>query len=137
MKKTLICATLLATLSIAVTSCQKENIAEPERFATEKNAGETVYYTVGGIRFSQTINSEDEYDTLLMRLIMLSKEGYEVSFFGNRYSSASGMTKDTVTYTTTNENDAVAWMKQKINEGYTVTITYDEGTGIFTCIAVK
>jgi len=137
MKRKFFYAALLATLGLAATSCQKENITESGRIATEMCAEKTLHYTIGGMHFSQTVNNEEEYDALLMRLIALSREGYDVNIFGNNYTYGAVASKEVITYTTQSESDAVAWTKQKIHEGYSVSVTFNEETGYYTCIATK
>ena len=74
-------------------------------------------------------------DEFLHNMLALAKEGYRVRI--RQTTAAIGMSKEIVTFTTTNEAEAHAWSKQMIKQGYEVDITYDAKTGIYTCIAIK
>lgn len=41
------------------------------------------------------------------------------------------------THSTSDKDDAYQWAEKKMNEGYTVTVVFDEETGIYTCYAFK
>ena len=67
----------------------------------------------------------------------VAEEGHEVSFRNEDRASRVLSSKDVVTYTTTNHDDAYAWADKMSDEGYTVTIRFDKETGIYTCNAIK
>ncbi len=134
MKQRIKTVALLAALTLAATACQKENDMLP--FGTEQTT-ETinVVYSINGEVFHATL-SESEWDAFVERMLALAREGYEVSFSKNG-NSLSSQSKEKVTFTTTNEEEANAWSNDMVNQGYVVTITYDKGTGIYTCVAYK
>ena len=70
-------------------------------------------------------------------MFALAEEGHEVSFRNEDRASRVLSSKDVVTYTTTNHDDAYAWADKMSDEGYTVTIRFDKETGIYTCNAIK
>ena len=68
-------------------------------------------------------------------MMALARQGYNVVIYsGNRTVGAS--TKEIVTFTTTDEDEAKQWAKDMTNQGYDVQISYEPKTGIWTCIAM-
>lgn len=135
MKKQFKSAALLAVLALAATGCQKENEVLP--VAGTEQTTETLYvvYSINGEVFLVTL-SESEWDAFVERMLALARQGYEVSFFKNRSPLAS-QCKEKVTFVTTDEKEAHAWASAMADEGYTVTITYDDESEQYTCIAIK
>lgn len=125
---------LLAVLSLATASCQKEDVSP--LVGTEQTS-ETirVTYSINGVVYQTTL-SESEWDAFVERMIALAREGYEVSFSKNRSSLAS-QSKEKVTFVTTSEQEAHNWAKDMTNNGYDVTISYNQATGEYTCVAYK
>ena len=123
---------LFAVLGLAAAGCQKDNYVTPQETVTEM----TVNYSAGDVYDSTVLTDDAAWDAFLDRMLALAREGYEVTIFNG--SSANGASsKEVVTYTTDNEDDAKHWAKQMFDEGYQVTIKYDDETGIYTCTAVK
>lgn len=125
---------LLAVLSLAAASCQKEDVSP--LVGTEQTS-ETirVTYSINGVVYQTTL-SESEWDAFVERMIALAREGYEVSFSKNRSSLAS-QSKEKVTFVTTSEQEAHNWAKDMTNNGYDVKISYNQATGEYTCVAYK
>lgn len=125
---------LLAVLSLATASCQKEDVSP--LVGTEQTS-ETirVTYSINGVVYQTTL-SESEWDAFVERMIALAREGYEISFSKNRSSLAS-QSKEKVTFVTTSEQEAHNWAKDMTNNGYDVTISYNQATGEYTCVAYK
>ena len=125
---------LFAVLSLAATSCQKEEMLP---FGNTEQTAETiqVVYSINGDVFQVTI-SESEWDAFVARMLALAREGYEVSFSKNR-TTLTSRSKEKVTYVTTDEKDAQKWSHNMANQGYVVSITYNQNTGEYTCIAIK
>ena len=128
-------AALLAALTLAATACQKENEVYPI-VGTEQTM-ETIHvvYSINGEVFQATL-SESEWDAFVERMLALAREGYEVSFSKNR-STLSSQSKERVTFTTKDEKKALDWADEMSNQGYSVTITFDQNTGEYTCVAEK
>lgn len=135
MKKNIKTVALFSVLTLVATSCQKEN--EFNSLVASEQTTETiqVVYSINGENF-QTTMSESEWDAFLERMMALAREGYEVSFSKNR-STMTSQSKEKVTFVTTDEQEAIAWSSNMVNQGYEVTITFDKITGEYTCIAVK
>ena len=117
---------LLATLTLAATGCQKENVLP---LSGNEQTMETiqVVYSINGEVFQATL-SESEWDAFVERMLALAREGYEVSFSKNR-SSLTSQSKEKVTFVTTDAEEAQKWSHQMTDQGYIVTISYNQGTG--------
>ena len=137
MKKIIIPATLLAMLSLTTVSCQKENLTEPTASVVENSATRTIRYTVDGTAYRQVIHSDEDLDALMLTLFALAREGYTVRMMDDNTTICETSAKEVLTFTTTKEEEAIKWTKEKIHEGYAVTTIFNDETGEYTCIAVK
>ena len=117
------------------TSCQKETRLHLE--TTEIGTVYTVRYATDGVPHLATLYSEEEYDALLMQLMELARNGSVVELSEGSFSSPSMYTKESVSYSSSNNSDAAAWSKQKMKEGYRVRVTYDSSTNAYSCTAYK
>ncbi len=126
---------LFAVLSLAAASCQKENDVYPMVGPEQTTETIQVTYSINGEVYQATIN-ESEWDAFIERMLALARKGYEVSFSRNGNSLVS-QSKEKLTFVTTDSDKAEAWVKDKIKKGYAVTVTFDQNTGEYTCIAIK
>ena len=126
---------LFAVLSLAAASCQKENDVYPMVGPEQTTETIQVTYSINGEVYQATIN-ESEWNAFIERMLALARKGYEVSFSKNR-STLTSQSKEKVTFTTTDEKKALAWADNMLDQGYVVTITFDQNTGEYTCIAIK
>lgn len=136
MNRTIKLAACLALLGTVAVGCQKENFSATQ-IATEEN--ESVYavsYSIDGENHSVTLVGDAAWTDFLNWMLALSEEGHNVAFRLNT-NRQEAATKEEITYTTSDHDDAYAWAKQKGEEGYTVYISFDDKTGIYTCLAVK
>lgn len=125
---------MLGTLAV---SCQKENIIDETNIVAENDTVYKVSYTVDGVTHQLTLVGDEAWHDFLNRMVALAEEGHEVSFRNEEASLRAVSTKEKVTYTTTNQDEALVWSEMMIKDGYTVTISYDKASGIYTCIAIK
>ncbi len=139
MNRKVITIALLAVLGTMATGCQKENFADvtSESAISEASTVYTVQYAVDGVPHIATLQSKEEVNALLMRLMALAREGYNVEVFDNNYSPSASPTKEVVTYTTSSDTAATEWTATKMSEGYTVQITYNQSDNTYTCRAFK
>ena len=141
MKKTIITVALLAVLTSLAVSCQKEEAditsATPSTVIVDNAALRTVVYTIDGVSYRLTLLGDEAWHDFLNRLLALAEEGHEVSFRNEEAASRVVSTKETVTYTTSNHDDAYNWAEKMLNDGYAVTIRYDKEKKIYTCYAFK
>ena len=138
MKKTTKTVALLAVLSVAAVGCQKETImVEPQTDVETSGTVYTVRYSVNGVTHTETIIGEQAWADFLQRMLALTEEGYRVTVSRNTDTAQYAMSKEVVTFKTKKKAEAYTWVEQKINEGYTVTIDYNEQTGEYTCVATR
>ncbi len=137
MSKTLTTIALFAVLGTLAVSCQKENIIDETNIVAENDTVYKVSYTVDGVTHQLTLVGDEAWHDFLKRMVALAEEGHEVSFRNEEASLRAVSTKEKVTYTTTNQDEALVWSEMMIKDGYTVTISYDKASGIYTCIAIK
>ena len=123
---------LSAVLCVLSVSCEKEKVTDGATIVATTYAAT---YIVDGQQYYDNPQTEEEWTVFIDRMLALAEEGYTVQFW--RSGVQASATKEKITFTTTNHAEAVEWCKQKKNEGYAVTISYDQGTGVYTCIAVK
>lgn len=141
MKKNIITVALFAVLTSLAVSCQKEetNIATATSPAViaDNDTVRSVVYTIDGVSHRLTLLGDEAWHDFLSRLFALAEEGHSVTFFNEEAASRVIPSKEVLTHTTTNKAEAYQWAEHKGNEGYTVTIVFDEKTGIYTCYAYK
>ena len=125
---------IIAVLGLTATGCQKENMLP---LSGNEQTMETiqVVYSINGEVFQATL-SESEWDAFVERMLALAREGYEVTFSKNR-STLTSQSKEKVIYVTKDANKAHEWSEAMADQGYNVTITFDQGTGEYTCIAIR
>ena len=139
MRKQFIPVALFAVLATMAVSCQKENVIDfaPETTISEAGTVYTVQYAVNGVLHSITISNDSEWDAFMQTVFALSREGYEVHIMDENRPANGLSTKETQVYTTTNESNASTWSKNKVYNGYQVTVVYNQTTGEYTCIATR
>lgn len=128
---------LFIVLSMAAVSCQKENLFEIDGNPTEVTVSRTVSYMIDGTLYHATLHSDAEWDGLIHRLLCLAREGHNVVIaYGNSVNTSS-LTKEVVTFETTSEEEANHWAAQMMENGYSVTMTFDDKKGVWKCVAVR
>ena len=137
MKRILIPATLLDMLSLTTVSCQTENIVETATHSVEHRATLTIRYTVNGTAYRQVIRSDEDLVALMHTLFAFAREGYTVRVMDENQSFNEYSAKETVTYTTKDKKSAYNWAMEMVLEGYEVTISFNQQTGVYTCTAVR
>lgn len=137
MKRRIITVALLAMLTTAATSCQKENIMVSSIPAVQSDGTRMVCYVVDGNTHTAVINGDDNWREFLEYLTTLVEQGCRVVFWDGNRTLTIESAKETVTYTTKDREKALVWMDKMYNEGYQVSFTYDPTTGVYTCTAVR
>lgn len=135
MKRNIITVALFAVLATMAVSCQKENFMEPQSSVMEVDSVRSVLYSVNGVEHSVTLYNDEEWDAFVDTMMSLARQGYDVRFVDQNAAAHSIATKDTQTYTTSNQADAKAWAKEKAGQGYSVSTSYTNGQ--FVVHAVK
>ena len=137
MNRTLTTIALISVLSMGAVSCQKEMIVEPQGAISEVGTVYTVRYAINGITHTETLIGKKARTEFLMRMLALAEEGYRVEVIENGETYQYDSTKEVLTFTTHNKKEAYDWMDEKLQEGYAVTITFDQETGEYKCIAIR
>lgn len=137
MRKTFITIALFAVLGSLVVSCQKENIIDATYVVAENGTVHTVSYTVDGLTHQITLVGDETWRDFLNRMMDLAEDGHEVTFRNEEATSRVVSTKKVVTYTTDNGEDALNWAEKMVDNGYTVTITFDKEKKVYNCYAIK
>ena len=127
---------LFIVLSMAAVSCQKENHFDVEGKQAEVTVSRTVSYMVDGTLYHATLHSDAEWDALIHCLLGLARDGHRVVIANGNSINTSSFTKDVVTFRTSSEEEAKAWIEQMTEAGYTVDVGFDEETQEWICIAV-
>lgn len=135
MKKHFISVALFAVLATMAVSCQKENIVEPQSATAEVGTVRTVLYAVNGVEHTVTLYGDEAWNVFVDNMLLLSEQGHDIRFINESAGTTEFSTKETQTLTTTSQSEANAWMKEKGDEGYTVTLKYEKG--LYICVAVR
>ena len=136
MKRTIITVALFAVLGTMAVSCQKETVNELSPVAAQSATAYTVTYYVDGVRQQTRVNNDEELSFLLNQLAALAREGHHIAVHKGNTPSQS-ITKEKVTFHTNSKEEAVAWCNSMMQNGYSVTMDYDEATGEYICTAIK
>ena len=134
MKKTLKSLVLASIMITSFTACQPEE-TEVMPYAEEQTLTQTYNYTVDGIPYS----SHEELSVLMGQLFALVNEGHTVHIYPTSHSGSIVPSKEveTVTFTTRDENEAKRWAANMMIQGYSVIMSRDQSTGLYTCIATR
>ena len=130
---------LLSVLSMMAVGCQKENVTNyvSETSISEASAVYTVQYAVDGVLHHTTLHSKPERTDFFRQLFAMAKNGHEVVFYDGGKTEQCFATKDVIHYSTTDEDDALAWADKMYDNGYKVRISFDEENKVFNCVAWK
>lgn len=131
MKKLIKPLALFTMLSAIMTGCQKEN----DIYSCNPSEGCDLSIITHSTRMGNTITfgSTINLDTMEQSIKRLVESGYTVVVKQNNTVS----TKEKLTYSSYNWDDAYDWYKQKKSEGYSVSIVQDKTTGEYICTAEK
>lgn len=137
MNKTLKTVALFSVLSLMAVGCQKETIVEPNTEMLQTLQVRTVTYTIDGMTQQIVIQGDDAWMEFLRQMAALARQGHRVQFRCGESNSNASVTKEVVTYTTTSEEDAIAWCDMMYEGGYSVSMYYDRKSGKYICTAEK
>lgn len=137
MRKTFTTIALFAVLGALAVSCQKENIIDETNIVAENGSVYKISYTVDGVMHHLTLVGDEAWHDFLNRMLAMAEEGHEVTFCNDEAASRVVPTKEVVTFTTTDHDEAYTWAEKMFNDGYAVTIYYDKDKKTYTCYAIK
>ena len=126
-------------LSVAATSCQKETLAEPRTPVVEENANAAciMVYSIDGVAGRTTLRTPSERAAFISRMVALAGEGHKVTFRQEGNTTNTLAPKDTQTFSSSDKNEIDAWAVSMVTQGYSVIITFDESTGVYTGTATS
>ena len=117
-------------------ACDKENISTMESVEHTQQESQVIYYFVDGRWQRTSLANDAEWDAFLERMLALAKEGYNIRL-GKTPSSQLSLSKEKVTFVTTDLTEMKQWVKQRLEEGYEVSVSYNEKTGEYTGVAIR
>ena len=104
--------------------------------AAENSTVYKIHYSIDSVTHQVTLLGDETWHDFLNRMFALAEEGHTVTFRNVNINSQVASAKDVINYTTNNREDAYNWAEQMGEKGYSVTIKYDNNTGIYTCTAI-
>ena len=132
MKRKIRTCAMIAVLTLSMAGCQKDNLLINE----PNHSNITMRYSVSGNDYTSFSYNEREFndlDSFFDQVFALVNEGYTVNIIGNRQGKTKEKKK--VVFTTTDESEAKSWAASMTLLGYSVQISHDSSTGIYTCVA--
>lgn len=135
MNKKIRTVAFLAIMCMVGTSCQKEEFIISKEGIIANAAIQQVCYTVDGELHSLNVGGEEVMIAMWERMAALAKEGHEVFLWNGNMTQSC--TKEVVTFTTADKEEAIAWCDAMFDAGYKVGMTYDENNHVYVCIATK
>lgn len=121
---------LAAAMMVLAAGCQKE---EATRVAPV-NSVRAVEYSIDNTRQHVTVKGTAEWQALLGECLDRAAEGHLVNI---AHGAGANYAKERQVYATESRNAALAWVDARFNEGYDVTMWYDEEEGKYICVASK
>ena len=128
---------LLAILLLAVcatTGCSKKDDLKSSTIVFDST--HSAAYVVDGQQYYANPQTDEEWAAFFDRMLALAEEGRTVHFWRTEQQSQFVASKEVITFTTKDRKKANAWAAEMTAEGYTVSVTYDQQTGIYTCTAI-
>lgn len=129
---------LLSVLCIAAVGCQKDEMVEPMNVVIQQSATiRNVTYTIDGVTMHITLRGEQRWYGFIDELTRMTEAGHKVSFRVENVCNGHSDRKEVHTYSTRDRDKAIAWCTEMGEKGYSVTMEYDETTGVYNCTAEK
>lgn len=135
MKKIIRTLFAFAAVGLLATSCQKESFVEPNSDVQQSVTQCGGYYTIDGNTYAICVGSDSEWTAFVIQMVNLAEEGHTVTF--SRHKASIDVAKEVVTYSTANKQEAYDWAANMTLQGYEVTVSFDNNTGMFNCTAVR
>ena len=127
MKKTTLIITLAAVLGLVAVSCHDEPVNPSP---SVRNVG----YIACGDQHQVSVNGDESWHALLDSLFAAAESGCRVTFWNP--DAMGSKQADTVTINTADRQQAYRWGEEMYDQGYIVSIVYDENTGTYHGTAV-
>lgn len=130
MKKTARLIALAAAMMVLAAGCQKEEATQ----STPVNAVRSVEYMIDNSRQHVTVTGDAEWQRLLGECLDSAAAGHLINI---SHGTGANYAKERQMYSTESRDAALAWVDARFNEGYDVTMWYDEEEGKYICVASK
>ena len=132
MKTILRFTTLTLMLALSFAACGPEPVT-PDDGNTDSRK-RVVLYAVDDVEMQQTLETNKEWDALLDLFCSYAQEGKMVKFYNTSYTQtfsdkSNCNAKRAISFSTTNRDEMVAWMKEMEKQGRTVSVSFDSSTG--------
>ena len=124
----------LALFGCETVSCTKEEMIK-EQYSVA--ACQSATYVVDGQQYYANPQTDEEWAAFFDHMFALAEEGHTVQFWRNGQKPQFASTKEVETFKTKNREEALKWVKDKEDQGYTVTMTFNQQTREYTCIAIR
>lgn len=141
MKKTVRTIMFIVAMTTLMAGCQKD-ITEMYTNIHDKTeegmyAKREVEYIFNGESGRMEIVGDEAWMAFLYQMVDYAENGYTVTIGIANNPFFANMAKETVTYTTADKDDAVAWADTMTSNGYIVDINYDPASNMFVCVAYR
>ena len=121
---------VLAAMMVLAAGCQKEETTQ----TTSVNAVRSVEYMIDNSRQHVTVTGDAEWQKLLGECLDSAAAGHLINI---AHGTGANYAKERQVYSTESRDAALAWVDARFNEGYDVTMWYDEEEGKYICVASK
>lgn len=121
---------VLAAMMVLAAGCQKEEATQ----STPVNAVRSVEYMIDNNRQHVTVTGDAEWQKLLGECLDSAAAGHLINI---SHGTGANYAKERQVYATESRDAALAWVDARFNEGYDVTMWYDEEEGKYICVASK
>lgn len=137
MKKTLITLALLSLFGTMAVSCQKQEDFIDLSMSDMNAEVRIVHYVVDSRESTVSIAGRQAWTDFLHYLTTLAEQGHQVGIQGTEAPSRLASSKERVTFSTTNKDEAMAWIDKMHSLGYDVHLSFDKATGTYICTATR
>ena len=128
----------VAMFASLMAACQKDIVVVNKANSDMQVVGQKkLSYCVDGVRTSYVLSNEADLRAFMQEMLLIAESGIPVVIYGESGNTFSIGSKEVVTYSTSDKDDATTWCKKMVNDGYDVLIEYDTNTGLFVCTATK
>lgn len=119
---------LSALLVLMATGCQKDNtIIENSLQEESMQECQIANYTIDGIAYCAAIQNETDYSVLIQQLIALAQSGHHVTITIGTQNHHDAFAKEEVHFQTKDEKEMAEWAQKMSSDGYSVSISYEDG----------
>ena len=94
-----------------------------------------ISYTVDGELMQAFPCNADQVDAFFAGLLELARQGHSVVVHKRGDYDPSTDSKEAIVFSTDDDKEAIAWAEKMTNNGYNVSISYDESNGTYQCVA--